>query len=262
VALLVVIAAVAGLALGGRALWHSFQSAVRSDGCDFGSYNLDLDQAQIASTVVGVVLTRRLPERAAVLTLAAAIQESKLRNIPAGEGDRDSVGILQQRPSQGWGSAAQIADVRYATGKFLDAVVKVPNWQEDSLATVVQSVQFSADGSAYSRHEQQAQQIADALVGVAPAGVNCRFDKPSQVATGAAVAASLATNLPVATPSAVGRTINVPGAGWATSAWLVCNANRLGIDSVAYSGKRWTPKHGWTDYSAARADAVTAVLAR
>jgi hypothetical protein len=261
VALVVVIAAVAGLAVGGRVLWHSFQSAVRSDGCDFGSYDLDLDQAQVASTVVGVVLRRRLPERAAVLTLAAALQESKLRNIPAGEGDRDSVGILQQRPSQGWGTAAQIADVHYATGKFLDAVVKVPNWQADSLATVVQSVQFSADGTAYTKHEQQAQQIADALVGANPAGVNCTFGKPSKVATGAVVAAALTTDLPVSTPSATGRTISVPGAGWATSAWLVCNANRLGIDSVAYSGKRWTPAHGWTTYSAAGTDSVTAVLA-
>ena len=124
VALVVVVLAVAGLAVGGRVLWHSAQSAVRPDGCDFGSYHLDLDQAQVASTVVGVVLHRKLPERAAVLTLAAALQESKLRNLGPGEGDRDSVGILQQRPSQGWGTAAQIADVHYATGKFLDAVVQ------------------------------------------------------------------------------------------------------------------------------------------
>jgi hypothetical protein len=261
VALAVVIAAVAGLAVGGRVLWHTFQSAVRSDGCDFGSYDLDLDQAQVASTVVGVVLRRKLPERAAVLTLAAALQESKLRNLPAGQGDRDSVGILQQRPSQGWGTATQIADVRYATGKFLDAVVKVPNWEDDSLATVIQSVQFSADGTAYSKHEQQAQQIADALVGTNPAGVNCTFGKPSRVATGVAVAAALTADLPVSTPSATGKTISVPGAGWATSAWLVCNANRLGINSVAYSGQRWTPAHGWTSYSAAGTDRVTAVLA-
>ena len=134
--------------------------------------------------MVGVVLRRKLPERAAVLTLAAALQESKLRNIPSGQGDRDSVGILQQRPSQGWGTAAQISDVHYATGKFLDAVVKLPNWQSDSLATVMQSVQFSADGTAYAQHEQEAQQIADVLTGTNPAGVSCSFGKPSQVASG------------------------------------------------------------------------------
>lgn len=261
VALAVVVAAVAGLAIGGRVLWHSFQAAVHPDGCDFGSYSLDLDQAQVASTVVGVVLRRKLPERAAVLTLAAALQESKLRNLALGEGDRDSVGILQQRPSQGWGTAAQISDVHYATGKFLDAVVKVPSWQDDSLATVVQSVQFSADGTAYAKHEQQAQQIADALVGHNPAGVSCSFGKPTAVASGSVVASALTTDLPVAKPSTSGRTVTVPGAGWATGAWLVCNANRLGIDSVAYSGKRWTRAHGWAAYTAAGAGGVTAVLA-
>lgn len=260
-ALAVVVLAVAGLAVGGRVLWHSFQSAVHPDGCDFGSTSLDLDQAQIASTVVGVVLRRKLPERAAVLTLAAALQESKLRNLAAGDGDRDSVGILQQRPSQGWGSAAQISDVHYATGKFLDAVVKVPNWQNDSLAEVVQSVQFSADGTAYAKHEQQAQQIADALVGNNPAGVTCSFDKPTEVASGPTVATALTTDLPVAKPSTSGRTVTVPGAGWATSAWLVCNANRLGIDSVAYSGRRWTRAHGWAADTAAGTGSVAAVLA-
>lgn len=260
VALVVVVAAVAGLAVGGRVLWHSFQSAVHPDGCDFGSYSLDLDQAQVASTVVGVVLRRKLPERAAVLTLAAALQESKLRNLAQGEGDRDSVGILQQRPSQGWGTAAQISDVHYATGKFLDAVVKVPNWQNDSLASVVQSVQFSADGTAYAKHEQQAQQIADALAGSNPAGVTCSFGKPTVIASGSAVATALTTDLPVAKPSTSGRTVTVPGAGWATSAWLVCNANRLGIDSVAYNGKRWTRAHGWAGDTAAGAGDVTAVL--
>jgi hypothetical protein len=261
VALVVVVAAVAGLAIGGRTLWHSFQSAVHPDGCDFGSSSLDLGQAQVASTVVGVVLRRKLPERAAVLTLAAALQESKLRNLALGEGDRDSVGILQQRPSQGWGTAAQISDVHYATGKFLDAVVKVPNWQNDSLATVVQSVQFSADGTAYAKHEQQAQQIADALVGNSPAGVTCSFGKPTVVASGAVVASALTTDLPVAKPATSGLTVTVPGAGWATSAWLVCNANRLGIDSVAYSGRRWTRAHGWASYTAAAGSSVTAMLA-
>ncbi len=260
-ALAVVVAAVAGLAIGGRVLWHSFQSAVHPDGCDFGSYSLDLEQAQVASTVVGVVLRRKLPERAAVLTLAAALQESKLRNLALGDGDRDSVGILQQRPSQGWGTAAQISDVHYATGKFLDAVVKVPNWQNDSLATVVQNVQFSADGSAYAKHEQQAQQLADVLVGNSPAGVTCSFSKPTTVASGTAVASALTTDLPVAKPSTSGRTVTVPGAGWATGAWLVCNANRLGIDSVAYSGKRWTRAHGWAGDTAAGTSDVTATLA-
>jgi len=259
--MLVVVLAVAGLAIGGRALWNAAQTAVRPDGCDFGSYQLDLDQAQVAATVVGVVLRRHLPERAAVLTLGAALQESKLRNLPSGAGDRDSVGILQQRPSQGWGTAEQISDVHYATGRFLDAVVKIPNWRTDSLATVVQAVQYSADGDAYARHEAQAQQIADALTGVKPMAVSCNFGKPTEVATAQATVQALAADLPVNQPRATGRTVTVAGARWATAAWFVCNANRLGIDSVSYSGHTWSRSKGWQGNAKAGAGAVSATLA-
>ena len=261
IALLVIALGVAGLAVGARALWNAAQSAVRADGCDFGSYSLDLDQAQISATVVGVVLRRKLPERAAVLTLGAALQESKLRNLPLGAGDRDSVGILQQRPSQGWGSAAQISDVQYATGKFLDAVVRVPHWQTDSLATVVQSVQFSADGTAYARHEAEAQAIADALTGITPHGVSCSFGKPTVVASPQAVAKAVVTDLPVGPPRAAGKDVTVPGAGWATAAWFVCNADRLGIDTVRYAGNRWTRSKSWQQDADADDAAVTATLA-
>jgi hypothetical protein len=260
-ALVVVVVVVAALAFGARTLWRAAQSVVKPAGCDFGSYSLDLDQAQVASVIVGVVLKRDLPERAAVLTIGAALQESKLRNLPLGQGDRDSVGILQQRPSQGWGTAAQIADVHYATGKFLDAVVRVPNWEDDSLATVVQTVQFSADGSAYARHEAVAQAVADGLYGVAAAGVNCRLDKPDRSATPAAVAASLVRDLPVSKPAVATRTVTVPDAGWATTAWLICNADRLGIASVRHDGKRWSYSGEWKDDGTASATAVVATLA-
>jgi hypothetical protein len=262
IALLVVVIVLGALAFGARTLWRAAQSVVKPDGCDVGSYFLELEQAQVASAIVGVVLKRELPERAAVLTIGAALQESKLRNIPAGQGDRDSVGILQQRPSQGWGTPEQIADVRYATGKFLDALVRVPNWQEGALATVVQTVQISADGSAYARHEDQAQALTDALFGSTPAGVSCRFDKPDRSAQPAAVAAALTRDLPVSTPAVAGKAVTVTDAGWATAAWFVCNADRLGIESVRHDGKRWSYSDGWKDDDAARSSAVVATLAR
>jgi hypothetical protein len=245
VALTVVVLACAGIAVGARQLWRAAQSVSKSDGCDFGTYNLDTGQAQIASTIVGVVLKRGLPERAAVLTIGAALQESKLRNLPAGQGDRDSVGILQQRPSQGWGTAEQIADVQYASGKFLDSVVKVPNWQSDSLATVVQAVQFSADGAAYAKHEPEAQEIADALSGAKQA-----------------VIAAVTKDLPVSTPTASGPKVSVGGAGWATAAWFICNADRLGIDSVQYGGNTWSRAKGWHADPSSGTSAVLATLAK
>lgn len=261
-ALFVVVLAVAAIAVGARVLWNAAQSAVHSDGCDFGDYSLDLGQAEIASTVVGVVLTRGLPERAAVLTIGAALQESKLRNLAPGDGDRDSVGILQQRPSQGWGTAAQISDVRYATGKFLDAVVKVPHWQTDSLASVVQAVQVSADGAAYAQHEAEAQQVSDALTGAKPMGVSCSFGKPTVVAQASTVAQAVTTNLPVDKPSISGRDITVTGAGWATASWFICNADSLGIDSVRFDGHVWSRNKGWKDDAKAAKTAVIATLAK
>jgi len=261
-ALIVVGLAVAAIAVGARVLWHAAQTAVRSDGCDFGDFSLDIGQAQVASTVVGVVLTRNLPERAAVLVIGAALQESKLRNLAPGEGDRDSVGILQQRPSQGWGTAAQISDVRYATGKFLDAVVKVPNWQTDTLANVVQAVQVSADGSAYAQHEAEAQAVSDALTGKTAMGVSCHFGKPTAVAKPATVAADLSDNLPVRAPTTAGDNVTVTGAGWATVGWFVCNADNLGIDTVRYAGHAWSRAKGWRTDSSAGTAAVVATLAK
>ena len=82
-------------------------------------------------------------ERQCSLSLRA-FRESKLSNLPAGSGDRDSVGVLQQRPSQGWGTEEQLNDVHYATGAFLDALVKVTNWQTRPLTEAVQAVQISA----------------------------------------------------------------------------------------------------------------------
>jgi hypothetical protein len=252
---------VGALALGARTLWRAAQTVVKPDGCEVGSYFLDLEQAEVTSAIVATVLKRELPERAAVLAIGAALQESKLRNIPAGQGDRDSVGILQQRPSQGWGTPEQIADVRYATGKFLDALVRVPDWQDGSLATVVQTVQISADGSAYARHEDQAQTLTDALAGGAPAAVSCRFDKPDRSAKPAAVAAALTRDLPVSPPTLAAKTVTVTDAGWATAGWFVCNADRLGIESVRHDGKRWSYSDGWKDDDAASSSAVVATLA-
>jgi hypothetical protein len=261
VALIVMIGLVGGLTVAARALWHTAQSVVRSDGCDFGSTTLEIGQSEVAATMVSVVVTRELPERAAVLTLAAAMQESKLRNIPAGHGDRDSVGVLQQRPSQGWGSAKQIADVRYATGRFLDALVKVANWRSDDLASVIQAVQRSADGTAYAKHEVQAQSVADGLTGTTAAGVSCRYGKPTVVGTATALAARVATELPVAQPTHVGRTVTVPSASWATVAWLITHGDTYGLDSVSFAGKQWARAKGWRDDPSAVRTAVVAQLA-
>lgn len=261
IAAAIVVAVLVGGAFGVRALWNSATRTFKADGCTVGAYDVDTSQAAVASTMVGVVTRRALPERAAVLALAAGLQESKLRNLAAGQGDRDSVGVLQQRPSQGWGTETQLADVRFATGAFLDALIKVPKWQQLDLAVAVQDVQISADGRAYAQHEPEAQALSDALTGKRPAAITCSFHKPTAVAASATVATQLSRDLPVNAPTTAESTIRVPGASWQTAAWFVANADRLGIDSVAYNAKQWTRSKGWHPASASAA-AVVATLYR
>ena len=239
-------------------VWRVINRTAAEDGCTFGGYSTDNGQASVAATMVGVVSTRGLPERAAVLVLAAGLQESKLRNIPAGQGDRDSIGVLQQRPSQGWGTPAELTDVRYATGAFLDKLVKITSWQTRDLATVVQAVQISADASAYTQHEPQAQSMADSLMGTTPRGVTCRFPKTTAPTSLAALSTRLRQELPVNPPTVTASTITVPGAGWKTAAWLVANAQPAGLETVAYDGWRWSRTGGWKAEPAATATAVSA----
>ena len=262
---LVAVAAIAfGVVVGIRALFTLSKHALAYSYCDFGSYELDTGQSSVAAQMVGEVTryTPAIPERAAVLVLAAAMQESKLTNLAGG--DRDSVGVLQQRPSQGYGnpkgSAASLQNPTEATKEFLDRLVKIDGWQSMDLSTVVQAVQISADGSLYGQYEAEAQALADALQGHVPAGITCTINKPTVVATPAAVVAQLKAQLPVNPPTTVGKTITVPGAGWQTAGWFVANADRLGIDSVGYAGKTWTREHQWRP-SAAATSAVVATLA-
>lgn len=261
VVLVVLALAATGIYFGGRYLWSVVQERTQADSCHAGEFAVDPDQAAVASTMVGVVLQRGLPERAAVLALAAGLQESKLTNLPAGSGDRDSVGVLQQRPSQGWGTEAQLNDVHYATGAFLDALVKVTNWQTRPLTEAVQAVQVSAIPEGYARHEPEAQALADALSGRTPAGISCSFHAPTQVASTQTIAGNVATDLPVNTPTTSDRMVAVPGASWAAAAWFVANANRLGIEEVAYAARTWKRSGGWST-SQAPSNTVIATLHR
>ena len=129
-------------------------------------------QLQHASTINAVGLSRGVPERARVIALAAAWQESSLRNRP--DGDRDSVGLFQQRPSQGWGTVEQILDPVYASGKFYDALLEVPGWQDMSLTQAAQAVQYSAYPDAYAKWEEPARALAVELGGTVEPTLTCR----------------------------------------------------------------------------------------
>jgi hypothetical protein len=132
---------------------------------------LTLDQAHYASIIVGVSVKRDLPPRAATIALATAYQETGIRNLDYG--DRDSVGLFQQRPSQGWGTEKQLMDPYYATNTFYNALVKVKNWTKRDITKVAQAVQRSAYPDAYRDHEADARNIASALTGQSPGGFTC-----------------------------------------------------------------------------------------
>ena len=109
----------------------------------------DAEQLANARTIVSVGAERRIPPRGQVIALATAMQESTLRNLAGG--DRDSIGLFQQRPSQGWGTPAQISNPVYAAGKFYDKLATISGWQSMPLTEAAQAVQGSAYPDAYAK---------------------------------------------------------------------------------------------------------------
>ena len=120
----------------------------------------DLSSSQLANAqiIYNVSVSLGLPQQAAVIGIATAMQESTLENISYGTSD--SLGLFQQRPSQGWGTPAQIMQPVYAATQFYDALIKVPDWQSLPLTVAAQDVQHSEYPGAYA----QWRSLATALV--------------------------------------------------------------------------------------------------
>ncbi|KND27861.1 hypothetical protein IQ64_44430 [Streptomyces stelliscabiei] len=141
-------------------------------GTDDGqSYEFTPEQAANAATISAVGTSRKLPERAVTIALATALQESGLRNIA--HGDRDSLGLFQQRPSMGWGTERQIQDPVYAAGEFYEHLVKVADYERLPLTVAAQKVQRSGYPEAYAKHEPDATLLAAALTGRSAASLTC-----------------------------------------------------------------------------------------
>ncbi|MEY9949542.1 C40 family peptidase [Kitasatospora sp. GAS1066B] len=125
---------------------------------------LDLPSVQIpfAQVIVQTGIKLQVPARGQVIALATALQESGLQNLPGG--DRDSIGLFQQRPSQGWGTPAQISQPDYAATAFYQALLKVSGWQDLPLTQAAQAVQHSGFPDAYAKWESLASALQQALV--------------------------------------------------------------------------------------------------
>lgn len=140
---------------------------------DGSDWYLSPDQADNAALVAGTSVARGLPARAATIGLATALQESKLINIE--HGDRDSVGLFQQRPSQGWGTVEEILDPVYSTNAFYDVLVKVEGYEDMAVTDAAQTVQRSAYPDAYAQHEMRSRAWASALTGNSPGSLSCEL---------------------------------------------------------------------------------------
>ncbi|MFF1904706.1 hypothetical protein [Kitasatospora sp. NPDC058218] len=261
-AVLIVLLALVVVAVG---LYWLRDQKLTPEGCAVktpsGEGTLEIPQAANAATIAAVAHSRGLPDRAVTISLATAMQESKIRNLSGG--DRDSVGLFQQRPSQGWGTVEQIMDPVYATNKFLDGLVKVPGYTRLPLTDAAQQVQKSGYPQAYAKHETKATLLASALTGREAGALNCvvhDFAAPEEETDDAAAAATGAaapSAAPAPRPDRVqvlsdrvrrefGRTVT-PAAGYTSTVKGAENAVSLTPDPAASTdaGPDAERQNGW-----------------
>src|SRR4051812_15946932 len=243
-------------------------------------------QAENAGVIAGVAVRRGLPARAVSIALATAFQESKLHNL--GYGDRDSVGIFQQRPSQGWGSREQLLDPVYAANAFYDALVRIDGYQDMRITEAAQQVQRSGFPEAYEEHAEGARALASALTGWSPGDFSCVVDEPTgdredptgsgltpraervraavrevfgDLPMGGFAAGGVTTGHMKGSAHYDGRAVDVfvrpvepanQRRGWAIAQYLVANAKRLQISHVIFDDRIWSSgrssESGWRDY--------------
>jgi len=247
---------------------------------------LDPEQAEHAGLIAATAVRRGLPARAASIALATAYQESDLRNLPGG--DRDSAGLFQQRPSQGWGTLEQVRDPVHATNAFYDALERVDGYEQMEVTDAAQAVQRSGFPDAYADHEEDARALASALTGHSRAAFSCRLgdsDEGSSRLRGSGLTARAdavrrdllevfpGQDLGGFEPGGVssghmkgsahyeGRAIDVfvrpisranKTRGWAIAQYLVSQADRLSVRTVIFDDRIWTAgsrsDDGWRDY--------------
>lgn len=199
--------------------------------------SLDYEQAQNAATIAAVGHRLGLPDHAVTIALATALQESRLHNLQYG--DRDSLGLFQQRPSQGWGRPDQILVPRFAAAAFFRRLRVVPGWSELPVASAAQAVQHSAQASAYAQWEDQARLLARAFTGEVPAGVRCTVSPPRTPLDVQRVQAQSVLDL-----GPGGLQPRTEQAMWRAAAWLVAHASSLQLRSVGVGDQVWTARTG------------------
>lgn len=211
---------------------------------------LDPDQMANAATIAAVGIREGMPEKALTIAIATSMQESKLRNLPGG--DRDSVGLFQQRPSQGWGTPDQISDPRYAAHRFYSALNRVKGWQDMRITEAAQRVQRSAYPEAYDKWAADAEMLAAAFVGRLVRAVTCtKLGAPTLRGLDAATALDSAFSLDWgqldnSSSDTTGVVLSTADeqVAWQYAHWLVAHAAEKSVASVRYDDQQWTAESG------------------
>ncbi|GAA2515328.1 hypothetical protein [Rarobacter incanus] len=247
------------------------------------SWSLDPDQSRLAALIGIRAMERGMPARAATIALATAYQESKITNI--NYGDRDSLGIFQQRPSQGWGTREEVTDPVYATDAFYDVLAKVDGYESMAVTKAAQAVQRSAFPDAYADHEDMGRVWASALNGYSQASLTCILDPVADgdPHTPAEFKKILKTDLPQATASTIdaqegqlavevdperaAKKLNLGATqasrvGWAIAQWAVATAHATGATSVSFEDMRWDRDGGTWSVVTNTTDRVVVAFSR
>ncbi len=252
---LIALGVVVVLVVASVAVWPFIRNLGATPGCTVtavadpvsgatGTFPLSGEQADNAATIAAIGIQQGMPDHAVTIALATAQQESGLHNLPGG--DRDSAGLFQQRPSQGWGTRAQVLDPVYASTAFYQRLRAQPGWSELSVTEAAQLVQRSAAPAAYAQWESWARAAASALTGESPGALTCRDLTISPSSTDLVTTA--VAELGTATLSGAHSVAR----GWSISSWLVAHASRLGVDRVTFDGRTWTMDSGsWAQTGAA-----------
>ncbi len=221
---------------------------------------LDTEQADNAALIAAIGVHPDLQARADSIALSTAYQESKIVNVE--HGDRDSLGLFQQRPSQGLGTEAEILDPVHATNAFYDALEKIDGYETMRITEAAQKVQRSAFPEAYEDHAEDGRALASALTGYSRHAFTCvvRHDDGDAAGAVRTVREEMKNLFDLTGTRSGAQGIDLPVAsgtpesrrrGWAIASYLVAQANRLGIGEVRFDGKVWTAgslsEDGWRD---------------
>ncbi len=300
-ATLLTLAALGVVGITGYAVLNHVPRILGGDGCtakvDGRTVELSVEQAENAALITAISIRRGMPARAASIALATAYQESKIYNLDSG--DRDSLGIFQQRPSQGWGTREEILNPYYSTNAFYDALARVEGYESMRVTVAAQTVQRSGFPEAYADHEADARVLASALTGNSPRSFSCDLSGSVETASDRLDAQGLTRRagkvreaveaafgdlaLGGFEPDGVGtghmagsthyegraidifvRPINPDNnkRGWAIAQFLVAQADRLSIQTVIFDGRIWKSgsSAGWRRYDPPESPGDRAVL--